>query len=66
MNVNSPENNFLNFIRSNSKIFIYIIAIIFITLSIFFWYLNNQKNNKTMISDNYIKAQTLLKNEKKR
>ena len=65
MNVNSPENNFLNFIRSNSKIFIYIIAIIFITLSIFFWYLNNQKNNKTMISDNYIKAQTLIKNEKK-
>ena len=65
MNINSPENNFLNFIKSNSKIFIYILAIIFITLSIFFWYLNNQENNKTIISDNYIKAQSFLKNEKK-
>ena len=65
MNINSPENNLLNFIRSNSKIFIYILAIIFLTLLIFFWYLSNQESNKTIISDNYFKAQTLLKNEKK-
>ena len=65
MNVDSPENNFLNFIRSNSKIFIYSLAIIFATVLVFFWYLNNQKNNKTIISDNYIKAQSFLKNEKK-
>ena len=65
MNIDSPESNVLNFIKSNSKIFIYFFAIIFITLLIIFWYLNNQKNNKTIISDNYIKAQSLLKNEKK-
>ena len=65
MNINSPENNFLNFIRSNSKIFIYSLAMIFITLLIFFWYINNKENNKTKISDNYIKAQSFLKNEKK-
>mgnify|MGYP001192401136 CR=1 FL=1 len=65
MNINSPENNLLNFIRSNSKIFIYSLAIILITLSIFFWYLNKKENNKIIISDNYIKAQSFLKNEKK-
>ena len=65
MNINSPENNFLNFIRSNSKIFIYSLSIIFISLLIFFWYLNNKENNKIVISDNYIQAQSLLKNEKK-
>ena len=65
MNLDSPENNFLNFIRSNSKIFIYSLAIIFITLIIFFWYFNSKENNKTIISDNYIKAQSFLKNEKK-
>ncbi len=65
MNFDSPENNFINFIRSNSKIFIYSLAIIFITLIIFFWHLNSKENNKTIISDNYIKAQSFLKNEKK-
>ena len=65
MNVDSPENNFLNFIRSNSKIFIYSLVTIFITLLIFFWYLNSKENKKTIISDNYIKAQSFLKNEKK-
>ena len=65
MNVDSPENNFLNFIRSNSKIFIYSLVTIFITLLIFFWYLNSKENKKTIISDNYIKAQSLLKNKKK-
>ena len=65
MDINSPENNFLNFIKSNSKIFIYILNIFFIILLVFFWYLNNQENNKIIISDNYIKAQSFLKNEKK-
>ncbi len=65
MNIYSPENNFLNFIKSNSKVFIYSLVIIFITLSVLFWYLNNQEKNKTIISDNYIKAQSFLKNEKK-
>ena len=65
MNIYSPENNFLNFIKSNSKIFIYSLAIIFATVLVFFWYLNNHENNKTITSDNYIKAQSFLKNEKK-
>ena len=65
MNIYSPENKFLNFVKSNSKIFIYSLAIILITLSVFFWYLNNQENNKIITSDNYIKAQSFLKNEKK-
>ena len=65
MNIDSPENNFLNFIKSNSKIFIYSLAIIFITTINYFLVLNNQENNKTIISDNYIKAQSFLKNEKK-
>ena len=65
MNIDSPENNFLNFVRSNAKIFIFSLAIIFITLLVFFWYLNNQENKKTIISDNYIKAQSFLKNGKK-
>ena len=65
MNIDSPENNILNFIKSNSKIFIYSLTIIFVTLLVFFWYLNNQENNKIIISDNYIKAQSFLKKEKK-
>ena len=65
MNIYSPENKFLNFIKTNSKIFIYSLAIILITLSVFFWYLKNQENNKIITSDNYIKAQSFLKNEKK-
>ena len=65
MNIYSPENNFLNFIKSNSKIFIYSLAIIFATVLVFFWYLNNHENNKTITSDNYIKAQSFLKNENK-
>ena len=65
MNIDSPENNVLNFIKSNLKIFIYSLTIIFVTLLVFFWYLNNQENNKIIISDNYIKAQSFLKNEKK-
>ena len=65
MNIYSPENNFLNFIKSNSKIFIYSLGVILITLLVFLWYLNNQEKNKTIISDNYIKAQSFLKNEKK-
>ena len=65
MNINSPENNFLNFIKSNSRIFVYFLATIFIALLVFFWYLSNQASNKTIISDNYIKAQSFLKNGKK-
>ena len=65
MNIYSPENKLFNFIKSNSKIFIYSLAIILITLSVFFWYLNSKENKKTIISDNYIKAQSFLKNEKK-
>ena len=65
MNIDSPENNVLNFIKSNLKIFIYSLIIIFLTVLVFFWYLNNQENNKIIISDNYIKAQSFLKNEKK-
>ena len=65
MNIDSPENNFLNFVRSNSKIFIYCLTIIFLILIVFFWYNNKQEHNKTIISDNYIKAQSFLKNEKK-
>ena len=49
MNIYSPENKFLNFVKSNSKIFIYSLAIILITLSVFFWYLNNQENNNPHI-----------------
>ena len=65
MNIDSPENNVLNFIKSNLKIFIYSLIIIFLTVLVFFWYLNNQENNKIIISDNYIKAQSFLKKEKK-
>ena len=65
MNIDSPENNVLNFIKSNLKIFIYSLTIIFVILLVFFWYLNNQENNKIIISDNYIKAQSFLKKEKK-
>ena len=65
MNIDSPENNFLNFVRSNSKIFIYCLTIIFLILIVFFWYNNKQEHNKTIISDNYIKAQSFLKNENK-
>ncbi len=64
MNIDSPENNFLNFVRSNSKIFIYCLTIIFLILIVFFWYNNKQEHNKTIISDNYIKAQSFLKNKK--
>ena len=65
MNIDSPENNVLNFIKSNLKIFIYSLTIIFVILLVFFWYFNNQENNKIIISDNYIKAQSFLKKEKK-
>tara|TARA_Y100001970_G_scaffold129448_1_gene159630 strand:+ start:119 stop:682 length:564 start_codon:yes stop_codon:yes gene_type:complete len=65
MNIDSPENNILNFIKSNSKIFIYSLALILVILLVIFWFINNRENNKVIISDNYIKAQSLLKNKKK-
>ena len=65
MNIDSPENNALNFIKSNSKIFIYSLALILVILLVIFWFINNRENNKVIISDNYIKAQSLLKNKKK-
>ena len=65
MNIDSPENNILNFIKSNSKIFIYSLALILVILLVIFWFINNRENNKVIISDNCIKAQSLLKNKKK-
>ena len=43
MNTELPEKNFIYFLKSNSKIFIYSITILILLIGIFSWFDYNQK-----------------------
>ena len=58
------EKKILDFIKRNSKIFIYIIISFLIIFLSFFWFLNKSNSKKVQISDDYIKAKILLDNGK--
>ena len=58
------EKKILDFIKRNSKIFIYIIISFLILFLSFFWFLNKSNDKKVQISDDYIKAKILLGNGK--
>ena len=58
------EKKILDFIKRNSKIFIYIIISFLIIFLSFFWFLNKSNDKKVQISDDYIKAKILLGNGK--
>ena len=63
MNEESPENNFINFIKSNSKIFIYAITALFLIILLSSWFFYELKQEKIKISENFIKAKILLENQ---
>ena len=58
------EKKILDFLKWNSKIFIYIIISFLIIFLSFFWFLNKSNSKKVQISDDYIKAKILLGNGK--
>ena len=63
MNAESPENNFINFIKSNSKIFIYATTILFLIVMLSSWFFYESKQEKIKISENFIRAKILLENK---
>lgn len=63
MNAESPENNFINFIKSNSKTFIYATTILFLIVVLSFWFFYESKQEKIKISENFIRAKILLENK---
>tara|TARA_B100002051_G_C16637579_1_gene586815 strand:- start:19 stop:639 length:621 start_codon:yes stop_codon:yes gene_type:complete len=63
MNAEFPENKFINFIKSNTKIFIYIISILLLIIALAFWFFYDSKKDKIEISENFIKAKILLESQ---
>jgi len=63
MNAELPEKNFINFIKSNSKIFIYAIAALLVIIVFSSWFFYESKQEKIKISENFIKAKILLENQ---
>ena len=64
MDTETTGNNFLNFIKINSKIFISIGVLLIFVILYTFWNLNETSNKKVRISDDFVKAQVLLTNQK--
>ena len=60
-----PEKKFLNFIKSNSKIFTYTISIFFIILVVSLWMSYDSKKEKKIISEDFIKAKISLEKDNK-
>ncbi len=65
MDTESSQNTFLNFLKANTKMFIYIFGILLLLILTIIWYNNNNTAQETKISDNFIKAQILIENGKK-
>ena len=64
MEISQPENKLLYFIKSNSKILIYSFILLFLILSFSLWHINKSQKEDIKISEDFIKAQILIKNEK--
>ena len=64
MDSETKENNFINFIKINSKIFISITVLLIFVILFTIWNLNKISNKKVQVSDNFVKAQVLLANQK--
>ena len=60
-----PEKKFLNFIKSNSKIFTYIISIFFIILAVSLWMSYDSKKEKKIISEDFTRAKISLERNNK-
>jgi len=63
MNEELSEKNFFNFLKSNSKLFIYTGIILILILAVSFWFLHTSKKEKIKISEDFIKAKILLSNQ---
>ncbi len=63
MNEELPEKNFINFIKSNSKTFTYIVAIFVLATALSSWFFYESKKEKIKISEDFIKAKILLENK---
>jgi len=65
MNSELPEKNFIDFVKSNSRIFTYAITTLILIAIASSWFMHTSKKQKIKISEDFIKAQVLLssKNE---
>ena len=63
-NTEFPEKNFINFIKSNSKMFSYSAAILFLIIAVSSWFFYDSEKKKIKISEDFIKAKILLQNQK--
>ena len=62
MEQNKTENKIFDFIKGNSKVFIYSILSLLIIFLASFFYISNTESKKIKISEDYIKAKVLLNN----
>tara|TARA_B100001996_G_scaffold107525_1_gene81198 strand:- start:3533 stop:4153 length:621 start_codon:yes stop_codon:yes gene_type:complete len=65
MNTELPEKNFIHFLKSNSKIFIYSVIVLILFIAISSWFVHSSKKEKMRISENFVRAQVLIKNNNK-
>ena len=65
MNTELPEKNFIYFLKSNSKIFIYSITILILLIGISSWFVYESKKEKVKISEDFVRAQVLINNNNK-
>ena len=65
MNTELPEKNFIYFLKSNSKIFIYSITVLIFLIGISSWFVYESKKEKVKISEDFVKAQVLIDSNNK-
>ncbi len=65
MDTENSQNKFINFFKSNVKILFFILGILILFIASIIWFTNNNKTKKTIISDNFIKAQILIEDGQK-
>ena len=65
MNTELPEKNFIYFLKSNSKIFIYSITVLILLIGISSWFVYESKKEKVKISEDFVKAQVLIDSNNK-
>ena len=65
MDTENSQNKFINFFKSNVKTLFFILGILILFIASIIWFTNNNKTKKTIISDNFIKAQILIEDGQK-
>ena len=65
MNTELPEKNFIYFLKSNSKIFIYSISVLVLFIIISSWFVYESKKEKVKISEDFVRAQVLINSNNK-